>query len=213
MTRAPHPSSGPKYLRGFSKGADGPLGRGSARGRAPSPRFTRRTWLKLIHWTTVPFFVWFLLVTPAHVASWGWAWVELHSVFGLVFVSLALIWTADLVIRGLASRPGPKLRGTARAIHRPLHLALIWGLFGVAFTGFLLGLTASRTLFAGTVLPIAPPLGLPEANRWAGTLHTVEFYAVAAIAAIHVAYHLWRHLWLRDNALRIMVPRALHRFL
>ena len=174
---------------------------------------SRRTYLKALHWTVVPFFVWFLVVTPSDVARIGsWA-VKLHSVFGLVFVTLALVWTADLVWRGLASRPGPKLRGAARAIHRPLHLTIIWGLFGVAFTGFLLGLTASRVLFAGTILPIAPPLGLPEANRWAGMLHTVEFYVLGGIVAFHAAYHVWRHYRLRDNALRIMTPKALQRFL
>lgn len=199
---------------GSPRGPAAPLGRGARGAGAPRfPRLTRRTWLKLIHWTTVPLFVWFLLVTPAHVARWGRWWVDAHSVLGLVFVSLALAWTVDLVIRGLASRPGPKLRGPARAIHRPLHLMLVWGLFGVAFTGFLLGLTASRVLFAGTVLPIAPPLGLPEANQWAGTLHIFEFYALAAVALFHAAYHVWRHLRLRDNALRIMVPKPLHRFL
>ncbi|WP_371153183.1 cytochrome b/b6 domain-containing protein [Jannaschia sp. 2305UL9-9] len=174
---------------------------------------TRRTYLKILHWTVVPFFVWFLVVTPSDVARLGsWA-VDMHSVFGLIFVTLCLVWTADLIWRGLASRPGPKLRGTARAIHRPLHLTIIWGLFGVAFTGFLLGLTASRTLFAGTILPIAPPLGLPQANQWAGTLHTVEFYILAAIVAFHAAYHVWRHLKLRDNALRIMAPKIFQRFL
>lgn len=186
---------------------------GGLRARIASRAPARRTWLKALHWAVVPLFVWFLLVQPRDVAKWGdWA-VTLHSVFGLVFVTLCLVWTASLVRRGLASRPGPKLRGTARAIHRPLHLTLVWGLFGVAVTGFLLGLTASRTLFAGTILPIAPPLGLPEANRWAGTLHTVEFYALAVVAAFHVAYHVWRHYVLRDNALRIMAPKVLHRFL
>ncbi|UWQ17270.1 cytochrome b/b6 domain-containing protein [Jannaschia sp. M317] len=177
------------------------------------PLPNRRSWLKLLHWTVVPFFVWFLVVTPSDVARIGsWA-VKLHSVFGLIFVTLALIWTADLIWRGLASRPGPKLRGVARRIHRPLHLTIIWGLFGVAFSGFLLGLTASRVLFAGTILPIAPPLGLPDANDWAGRLHTVEFYVLAGIVAFHALYHTWRHVRLNDNALRIMAPKALHRFL
>ncbi|WP_255588388.1 cytochrome b/b6 domain-containing protein [Jannaschia pagri] len=174
---------------------------------------TRRAALKVLHWTVVPFFVWFLVVTPADVARVGsWA-ITLHSVFGLIFVTLALIWTADLLWRGLASRPGPKLTGRARQIHRPLHLTLIWGLFGVAFTGFLLGLTASRVLMAGTVLPIAPPLGLETANHWVGVIHTVEFYGLGAVAAFHAAYHIWRHVRLRDNALRIMTPKPLQRFL
>lgn len=161
----------------------------------------------------VPLFVWFLLIKPQDVAAWGtWA-VKLHSVFGLIFVAMCLAWTVSLLWQGLASRPGPKLRGWARAIHRPLHLTIIWGLFGVAVTGFLLGLTASRILFAGTILPIAPPLGLPEANQWVGTLHTVEFYALGVVVAGHAAYHIWRHYHLRDNALRIMAPKVLGRFL
>ena len=161
----------------------------------------------------LPLFAWFVLVQPADVARIGrWA-VSLHSVLGLAFVSLALLWTGSLVLQGLASRPGPKLRGWARAIHRPMHLTLIWGMFGVAFGGFLLGLTAQRTLFAGTVLPIAPPLGLPEANRLVGLLHSVEFYALALVVAVHAAFHVWRHLALRDNALRIMAPSPLRRFL
>ncbi len=174
---------------------------------------TRRAALKALHWTVLPFFVWFLIVTPADVGRVGpWA-VRLHSVFGLIFVSLCLLWTLDMLRRGLASRPGPKLRGWARGIHRPLHLTLIWGLFGVALTGFLLGLTASRVLFAGAILPIAPPLGLPDANALVGKLHSVEFYALAVLVAFHAAFHIWRHVRLRDNALRIMAPRALHRFL
>ena len=174
---------------------------------------TRRTYLKALHWTMVPFFVWFLVVQPHDVARWGsWA-IKLHSVFGLVFVTGALVWTGDLLWRGLASRPGPKLRGWPRRIHRPLHLILVWGLFGVALTGFLLGLTSSRLLFAGTVLPIAPPLGLPTANDWVGFVHSIEFYALGVVALGHAAYHTWRHLRLKDNALRIMAPRILHRFL
>ncbi|CTQ50149.1 cytochrome b/b6 domain-containing protein [Jannaschia donghaensis] len=174
---------------------------------------TRRTWLKTLHWSMLPLFVWFLLVQPGDVAAWGnWA-VKLHSIFGLVFVAMCLGWTVSLIYLGLASRPGPKLRGVARAIHRPLHLTIVWGLFGVAVTGFLLGLTASRVLFAGTILPIAPPLGLPDANQWVGTLHTVEFYGLGVIVAFHAAYHIWRHYRLRDNALRIMAPKALQRFL
>ena len=173
----------------------------------------RRTVLKVLHWSIVPLFVWFLLVQPRDVARWGrWA-VELHSVLGLLFVSMALAWTAMQVRRGLASRPGPKLPGWARRLHRPMHLVLVWGLFGVALTGFGLGLTSSRLLLAGTVVPIAPPLDLPAANDVVGLVHAVEFYALGAVALAHATFHLWRHVRLRDNALRIMAPRALHRLL
>lgn len=84
---------------------------------------------------------------------------------------------------------------------------------GVALTGFLLGLTSSTLLFAGDILPIVPPLGLPKLNRLIGKIHSFEFYALAVIIVFHAAFHIWRHVKLNDNALRIMLPRVLHRWL
>ena len=75
-----------------------------------------------------------------------------------------------------------------------------------------MSLTEGR-LWAGGVVPIALPLDMPQANDWVGVLHSLEFYALALLAGVHAAFHIWRHLRLRDNALRIMAPRVLHRFL
>lgn len=173
----------------------------------------RRTLLKVLHWTTVPFFLWFLLVQPADVARVGrWA-VKLHSVFGLIFVSLALLWTAVYLRRGLASRPGPKLTGWLRPFHTALHKTLVWGLFGVALTGFLLGLTSAVQLWAGGIVPIAYPMNWSHLNDLVGMVHSMEFYLLGVIAGVHVVFHVWRHFALRDNALRIMTPKILHRFL
>jgi cytochrome b561 len=173
----------------------------------------RRTGLKWLHWLMVPLFIWVTFVQPNDVARIGhWA-VQLHSVFGLIFVSLALIWTADYMRRGLAGRPGPKLPGWGRRLHQVLHKTLIWGIFGVALTGFGLGVTASRQLWAGDIVPIGIPLNLPHANDIIGKIHEFEFYLLAVIAIGHAAFHTWRHLRLHDNALRIMTPKLLHRFL
>ena len=128
-------------------------------------------------------------------------------------ISLALIWTADYLRRGLASRPGPKLPKPARLIHRAMHVTLIWGLFGVALTGFLLGLTSSVLLWAGGIVPIAPPMGWPHLNDMVGRIHEIEFYLLAGLVAAHALFHIWRHLALKDNALRIMAPKRLHKFL
>ena len=98
-------------------------------------------------------------------------------------------------------------------MHQGLHKALIWGLFGVALTGFFLGLTSATLLKAGGILPIAPPLGLRHANDIIGTIHIYEFYLLAILAIAHAGFHIWRHIQLRDNALRIMVPRILHAYL
>ncbi|MEQ6247287.1 cytochrome B [Sulfitobacter sp. HNIBRBA3233] len=173
----------------------------------------RRVALKWMHGLMIPLFIWFLLVTPDVVVPMGRGWFALHSNLALIFVSLCLLWTADLMRRGLASRPGPKLRGIARAIHRPLHLTIIWGLFLVALGGFLLGLTSATQLRAGMWLPIAPPMGWDRANDIIGTLHIYQFYLLGVVIAFHAAFHIWRHIRLRDNALRIMAPKVLHRFL
>jgi len=173
----------------------------------------RRSALKAMHWAMVPMLIWFLLVTPDDVLPFGPTAFQAHSALALVFVTLCLWWTADYLRRGLASRPGPKLPPWGRLMHQWMHKVLIWGFFGVAVTGFLLGLTSATLLKAGGVLPIAPPLGLRRANDIIGQIHIYEFYLLAAIAAGHAGFHIWRHLRLRDNALRIMAPRALHRFL
>ncbi len=173
----------------------------------------RRTWLKFSHALMIPLLVWFIFVTPDDVLPFGPAAFQAHSVLALVFVTISLIWYGDYLRRGLAGRPGPKLGPKARRFHRIIHVAIIWGLFGVAVTGFLIGLTASRLLKAGGVLPIAPPLGLPEANEIIGKIHIYEFYLLGVIVTLHAGFHIWRHLRLNDNALRIMAPKFVQRYL
>lgn len=174
----------------------------------------RRTVLKWVHWTMVPLIVWFLFVTPDVVLRFGGQTAfRIHSNIALFFVTLSLLWTADYLRRGLASRPGPKLPNWARRVHWWMHRIIVLGLFGVALTGFLLGLTSAVLLKAGGFLPIAPPLAMKQANELVGRIHIVEFYILAAVIVGHAAFHIWRHVRLRDNALRIMAPRFLHRFL
>lgn len=173
----------------------------------------RRTWLRWLHLVMIPLFTWFMLVQPRDVTPLGPVAWRIHSSLALVFVALTVFWCLDYFRRGLAGRPGPKLGPTARLVHRVLHPTLIWGLAFVAVSGFLLGLTADRLLLAGDFLPFAPPLDMPIANHVIGRAHTIEFYALGGVAAVHAGFHVWRHVRLRDNALRIMAPKALHRFL
>ncbi|MCU4653820.1 cytochrome B [Roseibacterium sp. SDUM158016] len=186
-----------------------PKARAHAARRLPHPR-TRLKWL---HWGLLPFFVWFLFADPDAIRAMGPGWFLLHSVNGLIFVTLALIWTAWHLHAGLMGRPGPKLPRWGRVLHGILHRTLIWGLFLVAVGGFLLGLTSQVLLKAGGFLPIAPPLDLPDAHALASWFHVYQFYALGGVVALHAGFHLWRHVVLGDNALRIMVPRALHRWL
>ncbi|WP_253279651.1 cytochrome B [Loktanella sp. 3ANDIMAR09] len=182
-----------------------------ARIRAAMP--VRRTLVKWTHLAMIPMFVWFLFVTPAVVVPFGPAAFQAHSTLALVFVTLTLVWYADYLRRGLVGRPGPKLSPRAKVIHQWLHKTLIWGLFGVALTGFLLGLTSDRLLKAGGFLPFAPPLDMKAANEIIGKIHIYEYYLLAVIAVGHAGFHIWRHVKLRDNALRIMAPKRWHRYL
>ena len=124
--------------------------------------------------------IWFIFVTPSFILQFGKGAFRFHSVLGLIFVTLSLLWTADYMRRGLASRPGPKLPPWARKMHRLLHLTLIWGLFGVALTGFFLGLTSAVLLKAGGFMPVAPPMDMPQSNDIIGQIHIYEFYLLAA---------------------------------
>ena len=56
-------------------------------------------------------------------------------------------------------------------------------------------------------------MGWRQANDIVGQIHIIEFYALGVVAAGHALFHIWRHYGLRDNALRIMVPKRLQRFL
>ena len=179
--------------------------------RIPKP--TRRSIVKWLHWLTLPLFIWFLFITPEDAVTMGKHGFRIHSVLGLIFVSLVLGWTALYLRRGLVGRPGPKLSPRLKTLHRALHHTLVWGLFSVALTGFLLGLTSTVQLWAGGIVPIAIPLGLPRLNALVGQVHILEFYVLAGLAAGHALFHIWRHIRLRDNALRIMLPRLFYRFL
>ena len=174
---------------------------------------TRRGWFKVAHWSMVPLTIWFLVVGPpeAHaLGSWGFAF---HSNLALLFVAICLLWTAHFLARGMLTTRTPKLSPAMRRVHWWMHRLIVWNLFGVALGGFLLGLTASRQFRAGGWLPFAPPMDLPALHDWIGAVHIAQFYAFGALLALHALFHVWRHVRLRDNALRIMAPRALHRFL
>jgi len=173
----------------------------------------RRTVVKWLHWGILPFFIWFMFADPDALRRMGPRVFQFHSLMGLGFVTIALVWTGMYLRKGLLGRPGPKLTPRLKTLHRILHHTLVWGIFLVAFGGFLLGLTSSFLMKAGGFLPIAPPLGLPQANHLVGLAHTYQFYALAGLVIFHAGFHIWRHLHLKDNALRIMAPKALFRFL
>ena len=183
---------------------------GRVRRRLPA----RRVVVKWLHLAMIPLVLWFVIATPDFVRwLWGPRGNAINSDIALLFVTLALVWCVDSFARGMVGRPGPKLSPRLKTFHRVLHRTLIGMLFLIPVGGFLLGLTSHRVLMAGGWLPIAPAMDWERANEVIGKVHIYQFYVLAGIAVLHAAFHVWRHLRLRDNALRIMAPRALHRFL
>ncbi|MCA1774632.1 MAG: cytochrome b [Paracoccaceae bacterium] len=174
----------------------------------------RRTWLKALHGAMIPLVIWFMVATPDVVRSiFGPQGAEINSKIALVFVTLVTLWSIDYFRRGLAGRPGPKLPPKLRRFHRVLHKTLLYMLFMIPVGGLLLGITASRQLWAGGIVPLGIPLSMPQANAIIGKLHIYQFYALGLIVLVHAGFHIWRHRALRDNTLRIMAPKILHRFL
>lgn len=103
------------------------------------------------------------------------------------FAAVAFGWLATyLWRRGPLFKPGPKLEGWTRPVHRLQHHALYLGNAGLALV-FLIGAPERVTYIAVQLL----------------------FFAGLA----HGCFHAWRHTALYDGALRTITPRALHRIL
>ncbi|MEL6451936.1 MAG: cytochrome b/b6 domain-containing protein [Pseudomonadota bacterium] len=174
---------------------------------------TRRTALKWLHWLCFGLILWFWAVEPQDVARLGGAALATHAGMGTLLAVLTAAWAAMFLRKGLASRPGPKLPGWARRAHPAMHKALLWGLAGVVLSGALAGFAAPYAIALFGVIPVFPGIGSDAIHGVFEDLHEIAFNLILIALALHVAFHLWRHYMVKDNALRIMVPRALHRYL
>ncbi len=132
------------------------------------------------------------------VLHWGTALLLLAMVKGgaaapalrWAFVGAVTLWVGMALLRGMLGRPGPKLAGWARGIFAPLH----WGMYALLATAA--GLNAADLLGYG-----------------GGALAWRALLVLLVAAMFHAIYHLWRHTTLNDGALKLMLPRALHRLL
>jgi superoxide oxidase len=173
----------------------------------------RRTRLKILHFVLFPLALWFTLLDAGDNLPMTAAVLRFTSTLALIFVIAATIMTFDAWINGMASRPGPKLPPWAKRVHWWMHRILLAMVAFVPLVGLAIGITASRQLWAGGIVPIGVPFSLPRLNFVLGEIHKWQFYALSALIAGHALFHIWRHVRLKDNALRIMAPKAWHRFL
>ncbi|KXF90874.1 cytochrome b [Phaeobacter inhibens] len=174
---------------------------------------TRRSALKWLHWLSLALIVYFYLVEPEENSATPRLALATHAGVGLILALVVLIWTAIYLRKGLAGRAGPKLPGWAKRFHGLNHRVLQIGLPIMVATGALAGMLAPFAIRAFGVVPINPAVGSRTLHELAEDLHEIAFDTLLVAIVLHGIFHLWRHFMLKDNALRIMVPKLLHKYL
>ena len=174
---------------------------------------TRRTVLKWLHWLSFGLILYFFLVEPDESRTDPGGALSTHAGVGLTLAIVTAIWFALYLRKGLSSRPGPKLPGWAKRLHPLMHKVLQLGVPIMVGTGALAGLLAPFAIRAFGVVPINPSIGGKGIHELATEIHEIVFDALIIVIVAHAIFHLWRHYLLKDNALRIMVPKALHKYL
>ena len=134
---------------------------------------------------------------PVHIAL---HWTQFALLLGLIsttnptpawaiaYAVPALLWSALALPLGLNGRGGPKLDPTGKAIHQWHHRLLYL-------------LTA-----ASGVMAIAWAFGTELALQY-------WLFLLFMVSNLHAVFHLWRHTALRDGALRMITPKAMHKLL
>ncbi len=178
----------------------------------------RRTILKWLHWVGFGLLVYFFFVEPddAERATSDAARTDAlatHAGLGVLLAVLVAIWSLTYWRQGMAGRPGPKLPPLARKAHQWGHRALYWALPTMMLTGALTGLAAPFPVLGFGAIPLNFGVGSVTAHEIAAEVHEIAFHALTILALAHIAFHLWRHYVVKDNALRIMAPKVLHRWL
>jgi hypothetical protein len=134
---------------------------------------TRRRFVIFAHWATA-----FLLAFPLieGLSASVWLTTGFAALSGLWFTSYALG-------RGPLGKPGPKLTGVLRPVHRfQLHILS----FAMAAAS-VASITALEDNITGRAMAVLLLLGL-----------------------LHGIIHLWRHTAFFDGALRTIMPKFLH---
>lgn len=179
---------------------------------------TRRSAVKWLHWTAFALMTWFFFVEPEvpgpAAGDLRSGALSTHAGMGMLLAVVALIWTVMIWRGGLLGRPGPKLKGWLRPAHRALHIALAIALPATVLSGGLAGLASDYPVTGFGIVPLNPAgWGDADLHGAAEELHELVFDLTILLVLAHAGFHIWRHLRLRDNALRIMAPKLLHRWL
>lgn len=173
----------------------------------------RRNLLKWLHWLSFGLILYFFLVEPEESRNAPGLALATHAGVGLVLAIVVALWTGRFMRNGLTGRAGPKLPAWAKKFHGLNHRFIQYGLPVMVATGALAGLLAPFSIRAFGIFPINTPAGSKSLHALAEEIHEIAFDALILLIVLHVAFHLWRHFLLKDNALRIMMPKFLHKYL
>ncbi len=173
---------------------------------------TYRQFLKWLHWLSAGLILYFFLVEPEESRVDPGGALSTHAGMGVLLAIVVVIWTVIYMRKGLAGRPGPKLPALAKKAHPLMHKVLHIAMPVMLGTGLLVGLLAPYAIKGFGVIPLGG-IGTKGLHSIAEEVHEIAFNVLIAIVVVHVVFSLWRHFYLKDNALRIMTPKILHRWL
>jgi cytochrome b561 len=108
-----------------------------------------------------------------------------------LFAGLVIVWAGMILALGLQGKPGPKLSPAVRRAYPWMHRAL-HGLLALTAIAILLRLMGHE-------------------QRWLDPW--ILLLITLAAGTFHGLFHFWRHTALYDGALRLITPKALHKWL
>lgn len=172
-----------------------------------------RSVLKWLHWLSAGLILYFFLVEPENNRTDPGSALSTHAGMGMLLGLVVLVWTLVYLRKGLAGRAGPKLPPLAKRAHPVMHRALHIGMPVMMLTGLAAGLAAPFLIEAFGLLPLNFANGTKSIHELAQEIHEIAFNALLAGIVAHSLFHIWRHVWIKDGALRIMSPKMLHKWL
>ncbi len=169
--------------------------------------------IKWLHWLSAALIFYFFLVEPDESRTDPGGALSTHAGMGTLLAVVVLVWVVIYARNGLTGRPGPKLPAWGKKAHPLMHNTLYVGTPVMVLSGALTGLLAPFGIRAFGIVPINPAAGSKGLHGFAEEVHEIAFDALIILIVVHAVFHLWRHFLLKDNALRIMAPKALHKYL
>ena len=175
-----------------------------------------RTVVTWLHWLVAFLLLYFVIVEP-HVPNFAsqaaqTAALATHAGMGALLGLVVLFWTVLFAWKGQAGKAGPKLRGWKTRVYTVLNRGLYYFLPVMMLTGLAAGLLAPYLVMAFNWFPLNFGAGSATLHGFAEEVHELAFNGLLALVIAHIAFHVWRHFWLKDNALRMILPKLLHRF-